>query len=291
MLYHLSHRGLSKLRTLKFLIWLIALASTLTAVELQLSSERLSESDLEVAFEDPSKPSVFIARGSLIEVSGLTESVYIPYISEAIDCVVVPIADLLKLLNMDTSAAVLAESYDGYFSVYPSEFTEDFAPYLVLTLGSQPVGNMQIGKSPNLGPYYITYAKQPADGSPELFDPTTKRPFGVNKVTVGDYGSIFAKLYSGPFEHVTVEQAEGRDLFINNCMSCHAWETDGLGGRFSNRTASILSVHARYNADYFKKYVINPTQFIPDVMMPAHPHYTDEKIEAIIAFLKDVPTP
>ena len=68
-------------------------------------------------------------------------------------------------------------------------------------------------------------------------------------------------------------------------MSCHAWEDQKLGGVLSNRNSTILGVHARYNADYFKNYVYEPSRFIPDVLMPAHPHYTDDKIEAIAAFL------
>ncbi|MEM8868717.1 MAG: c-type cytochrome, partial [Verrucomicrobiota bacterium] len=137
--------------------------------------------------------------------------------------------------------------------------------------------------------YYITYAKELKQGDSELLDPDNKRPYGVSKITIGPYDEIFEKLYAGPLATLDETTSAGREIFIHNCMSCHAWEQDGLGGRFSNRIVPILSVHAQYNAEYFKNYVYEPSKFLPDVLMPAHPHYDDAKIESIIRFLQAVP--
>ena len=58
-------------------------------------------------------------------------------------------------------------------------------------------GQLQLGDSPELGPHYITFDKQPEKGSKELFDPDNKRPFGVNHMQIGAYEDLMAPLYTG----------------------------------------------------------------------------------------------
>ncbi|MEM7791369.1 MAG: cytochrome c [Verrucomicrobiota bacterium] len=257
---------------------------------IQFGSERGDESDLEIAFVDPSKPSKYISRADLIEMGAKEEGVLVPYIDSYIPSLTIPLTAVVAAAGGQPTDSVTAESYDGYFSIFQPEFIKEYAPYIMLDIIETEPGVLQIGKSPNLGPYYITYAKELKQGSPEILDPDNKRPYGVNKITIGPYETIFEKLYSGPLATLEKDLAAGRTIFINNCMSCHAWEPDGLGGRFSNRVVPILSMHAQFNAQYFKEYVYDPTKFQPDVLMPKHPHYEDETIQSIINFLKAVPT-
>lgn len=250
-----------------------------------LQDSRSQDDDLELRF-GVELNARFMKRADLLLLPAQTESVYIPYIDTYLDCQVLPLSSLLEVLELDLESAILAESYDGYFSVYQPEFIDQYEPYLVLTLGDEPLGDMQVQTSPNLGPYYVTYAKQVPIGSPELMDPDNKRPYGVSRITIGDYAELFKSFYEGPLESLNAAELAGRELFINNCLSCHAWEAEGLGGRFSNRTVPILTAHARYNSDYFKAYVKNPATYDPTAKMPAHPHYDPSQIDSIIQFLK-----
>lgn len=260
------------------------------ATEDWVQSERLTDSDLEVHFADASSEPVFISRDSLYAMTPDSRLIYLPYTDSEVQANVIPLKKILELFEFSGDGAMSAESYDGYYSLYPSDFIEAYAPYLVLDLEGLERGDLHPEGAPDLGPYYITFEERLEQGSSKMEDPDNKRPFGVNKITLGTYQDLVAIFYAGPLAALEGPAASGRELYLNNCLSCHAWDREtGPGGDFSNRTTNILSVHAKYNKDYFAKYVVNPTQFIPDVKMPKHPHYTDEQIESIRLFLAEVP--
>ncbi len=241
---------------------------------------------VEITGKTGSQHTVELERSELLGLDSVVSApVYVPYVDRTVEARILPLSALVEFLELPGDVSLLANSYDGYFSVYRPEFVEAFQPYFVLAFAEREDGQLQLGDSPELGPHYITFDKQPEKGSKELFDPDNKRPFGVDRIQIGAYEDLMAPLYTGALADVTEVVAAGRHDYVNNCMSCHAWEDEELGGVLSNRNSTILGVHARYNADYFKNYVYEPSRFIPDVLMPAHPHYTDEKIEAIAAFL------
>lgn len=263
-------------------------AITSVRAEAASTTESATSLDLLVEFAGSDREPITIPREKLYTMGVEKVEVMIPYAEKTVTCTILPVRKLYAYLEVDHSIASAAESYDGYYSIYPTKFVQDYDPYLVLDFDGVEKGSLKLEGTPELGPFYITFAAPLVQGSDEMPDPDNKRPFGVTKMTLGSYDDLLGFMYEGAFANLDAAAKYGRELYTNNCMSCHAWTAEGPGGVFSNRTAQILSVHAKFNRDYFSKYIINPTQFIPDVKMPKHPHYADEEIDALIAFLSKI---
>jgi cytochrome c2 len=212
--------------------------------------------------------------------------VYIPYIDETLEAQVLPLSELLQTHGGEGADTLLAYCYDGYVSYYSADFIEEYAPYLVMSFAGREPGDLALEGSPDLGPFYITMDAKPAVGSKALPDPDNKRPFGVFKVKMGSERALLGPLSKAAMPALSPKIEQGRQYWINNCMSCHAWNKDGYGGKLSNRTAELLAIHARVNKKYFHDFIKDPTKMIPDVKMPKHPHYDDAAIESIRAFLR-----
>jgi cytochrome c2 len=243
--------------------------------------------DLVVELAGDSDQTFVIAREALYDMGARLEPVYIPYLDKTLNCTVLPLKALMDAYpKFDTA---IAFCYDGYISYYTPEFIAEYEPYIVLDLEGNVKGDMQLEGAPDLGPFYITFAKPLKQGSSEMPDPDNKRPFGVYKLELGTRESLVGALYAGPFADLNHDALEGRELWLHNCMSCHAWDQEGPGGNLSNRTAQIVAIHGRYNKKYFYDFIRDPSTLIPDVKMPKHPHYDDEKIENIRQFLLNFP--
>jgi cytochrome c2 len=233
--------------------------------------------------------SFVIERSDLYNKGVHTEPIFIPYIDATLDCTVLPLRALLAdYPKMDT---IMAYCYDGYVSYYPMDFVEQYEPYIVLDIEGVEQGSLKLeGEgAPDMGPFYITFAKPLKQGSPEMPDPDNKRPYGVYKLAVGSQEDLVGLMFQGAFAELSESAASGRQLWLNNCMSCHTWGQGGPGGDLSNRTSQILSIHAKYNKQYFHDFIKDPHVTMPDAKMPKHPHYDDETIENIRQFLLQVP--
>ena len=243
---------------------------------------------LRVAFAESPGASREFTREALRAMPTARREVYFPYVDGVREAEVLPLAALMERLSADGS--VMAYCRDGYVSYYPEAFLETYAPFLVLDLAATPPGDLRLEGGPDLGPYYITFAARVARGSAELPDPDNKRPFGVERLVFGDREALVGPLFEGPVAELAPLEERGRELWMHNCMSCHAWGPDGEGpgGHLSNRTARVIAIHAKHNGDYFHDYVRDPSTFIPGVKMPKHPHYTDEDIASIQAFIRNV---
>lgn len=213
--------------------------------------------------------------------------VHIPYLDDSVIAAVIPLSSLLA--EYGNEAHVLAYCYDGYISYFPPSFIERYEPYLVLRFEGYDVGRMQLDGGPDLGPYYISFAEPLRQGSAEMPDPDNKRPYGVYKLEIGSKKKLVGELFSGPLSDLPAEISVGRELWINNCMSCHSWGEEGPGGAFSNRTVRILAIHAKFNKSYFYEFVRDPSSLMPGAKMSKHPHYEDFQIEAIRQFLAAKP--
>jgi len=268
--------------------WLLSLLFPLVSVA---SGAMVNKSDLTndliVQLQSSLAEPVTIARDDLYALGAWSETVYIPYTDEILQCNVLPLGTFME--SYPAFNTVLAYCYDGYVSYYSADFISKYEPYIVLDLEGNEKGNMQLEGAPDLAPFYITFAKPLKQGAPELPDPDNKRPFGVYKLELGTHEDLVGALYRDPFENLGVQAASGRGLWMNNCMSCHVWGEAGVGGNLSNRNAKLLAMHARFNKDYFSNMIKNPQAMIPDIKMPKHPHYSDEQIENIRQFLLEVP--
>jgi hypothetical protein len=204
------------------------------------------------------------------------------------DVTVVMLSDLLANLPHPSDAdTVLATCSDGYASIYTREYIKDFLPFLVLKINDQgPDSWPPAGLKFNPGPYVISIADQLAPGVSKLLDAGHKRPWGVNAIELVNYDQRFAVLHQGALAHPSATLAEGREIWINSCFSCHNIPQSKLGGTKAGRTIQILATYAAYNTEYFKTYVRTPTKLNPAAKMEAHPHYTDEQLDSLTAFLK-----
>lgn len=224
-----------------------------------------------------------LSREYLIGLETDEVPVHIPYLDDSVLATVIPLSRLLGKYGDD--AHVLAYCYDGYISYFPSSFIKKYDPYVVLRFSGYDIGQMQLEGGPDMGPYYISFAEPLKQGSPELPDPDNKRPYGVYQLEIGSKETLIGELFAGPLSDLPPEISMGRDLWINNCMSCHSWGAEGPGGAFSNRTVQILAIHAKFNKSYFNLFIRDPSSLMPGAKMSKHPHYEDFQIEAIRRFL------
>lgn len=194
---------------------------------------------------------------------------------------------LAKLPRTKDADALIATCTDGYASIYTTAFMAEYKPFLVLEInGKGPETWPPEGLSFNPGPYVISIAGQLAPDAPALLDAGHKRPWGVDTIEFANYDERFGLWYEGALKNPSPLVAEGRDIWINSCFSCHNAPQKTLGGTKAARPIQIVATHAAYNAAYFKTYVRTPTKLNPIATMEAHPHYTDGHLDSLIAFLK-----
>jgi hypothetical protein len=194
---------------------------------------------------------------------------------------------LAKLTRAADADALIAVCNDGYASIYTSEFMAEYKPFLVLAInGKGPETWPPEGLTFNPGPYVISITGQLAPDAPALLDAGHKRPWGVDTIEFVNYKERFGLWYEGALKDASPLIAEGRDIWINSCFSCHNAPQKSLGGIKAARPIQIVATHAAYNPEYFKTYVRDPKKLNPIATMEPHPHYTDAQLDALIAFLK-----
>lgn len=197
------------------------------------------------------------------------------------------LADVWAALPTEANADVLlATCTDGYASVYRPEFIKTYRPILILEINGQgPDKWPPPGLKFNPGPYVITVSKDIVPAVETYLDVGHKKPWGTNVIEVANYADRFKAAYNGNWAGLSARAEAGRELYIHSCTSCHVGPDKMFGGWKAARPFEVLAAHATYNAEYFKKYVRAPKSVMPGATMEAHPHYTDEQLAAIIAFI------
>lgn len=181
---------------------------------------------------------------------------------------------------------LLASCTDGYAAVYRTAFIETYRPIIVLEINGQgPEKWPPPGLKFNPGPYVITVAKEIVPGVATLLDVGHKKPWGTAKIEVANFAERYRDAFTGKWAALSARAEAGREIWINSCASCHHGPGTTFGGTKSDRPFEVLSAHAGYNAAYFKKYVRAPKTAMPGATMEAHPHYTDEQLAELIAFI------
>jgi hypothetical protein len=206
---------------------------------------------------------------------------------------VVFLQDLVKALpvavGMDT---VLATCRDGYASVYRFDFMAECRPFVVLEingLGSEkwPPPGLKF----NPAPYVISVSATVAPAVSALLDPGHKKPWSVVSVELARFGDTFHDALSGKWANLSRRGDQGREIWINSCASCHAGPGKIFGGAKSGQPFMVLETLARCEPAFFKLYVRNPKAANPSGHMEAHPHYSDDQLDALIAFVTAEPKP
>lgn len=197
------------------------------------------------------------------------------------------LADLWTALPHAADAdTVLATCKDGYTSVYRGAFIQAYRPIVVLEINGQGPENWPPpGLKFNPRPYVVTVSQGIVPGVATLLDAGHKKPWGVTTLEVATYADRYHDVYAGKWAALSARAEAGREIWINSCASCHRGPGTTFGGTKSDRPFEVLAAHAGYNAAYFKKYVRAPKSVMPGATMEAHPHYTDEQLAELIAFL------
>lgn len=274
----------------------LACLSPLSLAALELHSEKQSPFDLALSGKIEGVPAGETRYVRWDELAALPTRVLKldgEFVPGPQDVTIVMLADLLARLPRKADAdTVIATCSDGYASIYTQSFIKDYQPFLVLKINGQgPDRWPPAGLKFNPGPYVISIADQLAPGASKLLDAGHKRPWGVNAIEFANYDERLAVLHQGALAKPSAPAAEGREIWINSCFSCHNIPQSKLGGTKAARPIQILASHAAYNADYFKTYVRTPAKLNPAAKMEPHPHYTDAQLDSLIAFLKDTLAP
>ena len=199
--------------------------------------------------------------------------------------------DLWQALPVGPQAdVVLATCGDGYAAVYREDFIRHYQPFLVLEINGQgPEKWPPPGLKYNPGPYVISVATVVEPTVAHLLDPGHKKPWGVNTIEIGNFAERFRGAFTGKWAGLSARAAEGREIWINSCASCHPGPGTIFGGTKSGQPFPVIAAIAGYDPGLFHRYVRAPKSENPAAKMEAHPHYTDAQLDALIAFITAEP--
>lgn len=175
---------------------------------------------------------------------------------------------------------ILADCSDGYQSNYTREVLAENRPLLILEIEGIPTHQWCKRKGqPQWGPFMVEILEHG-----NLLDPVNKNPWGLQSFTVARLDDLLETLAGSSADWQA--SSEGFFIYKGNCASCHAIDSVNIGGSLSTRNAKMLSALARHAEDYFKQILKDPVGTNPAAeKMPAVPHYGEQEIEAVIAFL------
>jgi len=269
------------------LSWL-ALVPTLAAIELY--TERVSPQDLEIRGKlagVPAGESRFVRWSELRSLPTSTLTMPRAFGLDAPQLTILFLSDLwIALPHSSTADTLLAVCQDGYASVYPRDFITAYRPFLVLEInGLGPADWPPPGVKHDFGPYVISIATEVVPAVAQLLDGAHKRPWGAVTLELATFAERFADAYRGKWAELSPQAVTGRVLWINSCASCHRGPGQMFGGTKSDRPFEALAALAIRDAGYFRQYVRDPKSKMPGAAMEPHPHYTDEQLAALIAFI------
>lgn len=200
---------------------------------------------------------------------------------------VVFLADLWRRLSRAPGADVLlATCKDGYAAVFTRDFIVRDRPFLVLAIdGRRPDRWPPPGLAYNPGPYVISVSAKVAPPVARLLDAEHKKPWGVTTLEVANFAARFHAIYSGRWAHPSPAAAQGREIWVNSCASCHAGPDGSFGGTKSGQPFAVLAALARCDPPFFKLYVHDPKAANPEARMEPHPRYTDAQLDELVAFV------
>jgi len=181
---------------------------------------------------------------------------------------------------------LLATCGDGYASVYRESFLRQDRPFLVLEINGQgPEHWPPPGLKFNPAPYVISVSATVAPAVAGLLDPGHKRPWGVTTLELARFDERFADSFRGRWARLSARAELGRNIWINSCASCHAGPGATFGGTKSGQPFAVVEAIAGYNPELFRQYVRAPMSVNPQAKMEAHPHYSDDQLAALLAFV------
>jgi mono/diheme cytochrome c family protein len=236
-----------------------------------------------------------VPRAALRALPGIIQRTEkpVPPLPEA-DLETLPFAALLAAHPLDPQAdMIVLRANDRWRSYWTLDFISSHRPWLLLAVdGKTPAeGWPQIeAHAEALAPYLANIS---ASDAPPAWDGYTPAHGMANSTQVVEIIAVrqseyFAAYAEGPLAAPSPLVAEGRRLFLANCVTCHQGPGN-VGGNLSRRPFMILQTHAAYNAPYFRSFVANPKSLMPDTIMPPHPQFSSADYDALIAFITALP--
>jgi cytochrome c2 len=200
---------------------------------------------------------------------------------------VVFLGDLWKALPVAQGAdTFLATCADGYASVFTTGFIAKYRPFLVLEInGKGPKDWPPPGLDYNPGPYVVTVSAGLVPAATQFPDLEHKKPWGVTTLEVASYAERYKAIYSGKWSTLSPSAQKGRETWVNSCASCHAGPPGTFGGTKADRPFQVIAAYAGYDRPYFVRYVRDPKSLVACAKMEPHPHYSDEELSSLIAFI------
>jgi mono/diheme cytochrome c family protein len=200
---------------------------------------------------------------------------------------VVFLEDLLKALPVAPGTdTVLATCSDGYASVYRFDFIGRFRPFLILEInGLGPDKWPPPGLSFNPAPYVISVSARVVPAVTELLDPGHKKPWAVTTLEFASFAEKFHDAYAGKWARLSARAEVGRTIWVDSCASCHPGPGATFGGTKSGQPFLVLQTLAQGTPDFFRSYVRHPKEVNPSARMEGHPHYHDDQLDALLAFV------
>jgi hypothetical protein len=204
---------------------------------------------------------------------------------------VVFLADLWKAMpTLPDADCLLATCSDQYASVFRRDFVAAYRPFLVIEInGAGPDKWSGSGLVADPGPYAISVSAALVPAAGRFLSIEHKKPWGVIALEFASYAEKFGDAYAGPWANLSPRAATGREMWINACACCHPGPGRTYSGTKSHQAFGIVAAIAKGDAALFRKYVRHPTSVIPSAKMEEHPYFTDEQLNAIIAFVSAEP--
>lgn len=190
----------------------------------------------------------------------------------------------------DDADGLLLETLNGWESFLPVDYIEEKDSLLLLYFNGQ---GPESGAWPYFGgdieplaPYYVFDPGEPIPrfpDSPKYGMIAATQISGIRAVNTADR---YAPFFESPMDQLSELAVHGRTLFMQRCNGCHKGPGN-VGGNVANRPFAVLHAHAKLNADYFKRVVVDPKQFYPNTAMPKHSDFNDASLEALVAFFRE----
>jgi cytochrome c2 len=269
---------------------LFLVASAVTGRALELHADRASPFDLELTGKltgVPAGGTRYVRWTDLRAMPTSKLNMNGEFVDGPQTLTVIFLDELWKALPVAPGAdSVLATCGDGYASVFTSGFISKYRPFLVLEInGKGPVDWPPPGLDFNPGPFVITESSDLVPSVVTYRDVEHKKPWGVAKLEFATYAERYQALYSGRWASPTPAAADGREIWINSCASCHAGPKGTFGGTKAGRPFEVIAAYAGYARPFFVKYVRDPKSLVPCAKMEPHPHYSDEDLSNLISFI------
>jgi hypothetical protein len=200
---------------------------------------------------------------------------------------VVFLDDLWKALPVAAGAdTLLASCGDGYAAVFTCGFIATYRPFLVLEIDGRGPGDWPPkGLDYNPGPYVITVSANLVPAAASYRDLEHKKPWGVTTLEVASYRERYRAIYSGSWDALPPPAADGREIWVNSCASCHQGPGGIFGGTKAARPFEVIAAYAGYDRAFFMRYVRDPKSLVPCAKMEPHPKYVDSDLSNLIAFI------